>query len=82
MEYLPAQRLFVDGRADFYGASLLAEFDQVTALRPGWQAVLEKYHVTWTIMPRNHRLNVALGLSPGWRQVYTDDVATICLKLP
>ncbi len=82
MLYLPEHRVFVDGRADFYGEALVKDFQLVTSLRPGWQTPLEKYHITWTLMPTDHPLNQALALLPGWRQVYTDPVATIWRKTP
>jgi hypothetical protein len=81
MEELPGHKVFVDGRADFYGEELLKEFDQTTALRSNWVAVLDKYDVAWTLMPSDHRLNLALALlRPQWSCIYTDEVAQIWRK--
>ncbi len=78
---LPEHRTFVDGRADFFGEELVKEFQSVTTLRPGWQKPLEKYAVTWTLMPVEHRLNCALALLPAeWEQVYADATAVIWRK--
>lgn len=80
---LPEQRVFIDSRQDFYGAALLREFDAVTGLRTNWQAVLDQYHVRWTLMPTDHRLNRALALqSNTWQQAYRDDIATIFVRNP
>ena len=81
MQELPEHRVFVDGRADFYGEELVKEFDETTHLRPDWGVALQKYEVTWTLMPRDHRLNLALALlQPQWSCVYTDSVAAVWRK--
>ncbi|NQU10685.1 hypothetical protein HQ590_07845 [bacterium] len=81
IRYLPEHRVFVDGRADFYGEDLVREFDDTTALRPNWRDPLVKYGVTWTLMPKDHRLNRAVA-ELGWKQVYEDDVAVIFRHQP
>jgi hypothetical protein len=79
---LPEHKVFVDGRTDFYGEELVKEFRDATALRPNWQDVFRKYDVQWSLMPCNHRLNLALALLPQWSCVYTDNVATIYRRTP
>jgi Rps23 Pro-64 3,4-dihydroxylase Tpa1-like proline 4-hydroxylase len=82
MQELPEHKVFVDGRTDFYGETLLKEFEQTTALRSNWVAVLDKYDVAWTLMPSDHRLNLALALlQPQWSCIYTDSVAAIWRKV-
>jgi len=81
MEVLPEHKVFVDGRTDFYGEAFVEEFDAVTGLRTNWPAVLAKYDVSWTLMPTDHRLNVALPLL-GWQFVYSNRVATILRRPP
>ena len=51
--YLPERKVFIDGRNDFYGETLLRDFTDVNRLNPAWEAVLTKYHVGWTILPRD-----------------------------
>ena len=80
MRALPEHEVFVDGRADFYGEDLIREFDAVTGLHTNWIQVLDKYKVRWTLMPSDHRLNLALALLPGWRCSYSDEVATVYSK--
>ncbi len=78
---LPQHKVFVDGRVDFYGEKLINEFNIVDEIRPGWEAVLAKYNVGWTILPRAHRLNQILA--PSWQAAYTDAVATVlCRRSP
>lgn len=77
MLVLPERKVFVDGRNDFYGEALMKEFDEVDDVRPGWEGVLEKYGVGWTILPNKHALNSVLALRPYWKVVYTDEVAAV-----
>ena len=74
---LPDHKVFVDARNDFYGAELIQDFVTVNHANPGWDGVLQKYHVGWTILPRAHPLNQLLVLSKDWSLSYTDEVATI-----
>ncbi len=82
MWYLPEHRTFVDGRTDFYGEELIREFADTTALRPGWEKPLDKYDVGWTLMPTDHRLNLALAARGTWSCVYSDEVAMIWRRTP
>jgi len=43
---------------------------------------LDEYHVSWTLLPTEHRLNLALALLPNWQCVYSNEVATIFIKKP
>ena len=74
---LPDHKVFVDARNDFYGAELIQDFVTVNRANPGWDGVLQKYHVGWTILPRAHPLNQLLALRKDWSLSYTDEVATI-----
>jgi hypothetical protein len=77
MQYLPEHRVFIDGRTDFYGEALCREFGDVTGLATNWMDVLDRYGVEWTLVPRGHRLNVALGLVPGWEREHEDEVTVV-----
>jgi len=74
---LPERKVFIDGRNDFYGKELVDDFNSVDDVQPGWEGVLEKHRVGWTMLSVKHPLNTVLGLHPGWKKVYVDDVAVI-----
>ena len=74
---LPERKVFIDGRNDFYGAPLVKEFNKISNIEPGWDGLLNKYKVGWTILPQDRALNRVLALDPGWRLVYTNEVTTI-----
>jgi hypothetical protein len=80
--FLPEHKVFIDGRADFFGEEFVKEFDAITRLRPGWQDLFEKYDIAWTLLPVNQRLNSALELLPSWEETYRDDVAVIYRRVP
>jgi hypothetical protein len=80
MLYLPERKVFVDGRNDFYGGAFIAEFEQVDNVTTNWSAVLSRYRVGWTILPRRHALNQLLALDASWSLVYTDAVTAIHLR--
>jgi hypothetical protein len=77
MEALPEHKTFVDGRTDFFGEALIREFDQVTDLAPNWKEPLDKYNISWTLMPSDHRLNCALAMLPQWSCIHSDAVAMV-----
>jgi hypothetical protein len=73
----PHRKVFVDGRNDFYGPALIEEYLSVADVKPGWEKVIEKYNVGWTLLPTEHSLNAVLALREDWRLVYRDEVATV-----
>jgi len=71
------RKVFIDGRSDFYGQGLLETYAEVADVKPGWQTVLKQYDVRVVLIPVDHALASALQLSPEWKRVYTDSMATI-----
>jgi len=71
------RKVFIDGRSDFYGQSFLQTYAEVADVKPGWQSVLKQYDVNVVLIPIDHALASALQLSPEWKRVYTDSMATI-----
>jgi hypothetical protein len=79
---LPEHRVFVDGRTDFYGEPLIREYDDTSLLHTNWLQALQQYNVSWTLLPTDHRLNLALALLPNWHLAYSNEVAAIFSKQP
>jgi hypothetical protein len=79
---MPERKIFFHSNALVYGENIFRDFLRVNGAQPGWEEVLDKYRVGWTILPREHRLNGALSQRAGWRLVYTDPVATIYGRNP
>ena len=76
----PQQTVFIDGQTDFYGEALAREYTQVMSLDEGWEAVLEKYDVSWVIVQPSKPLVKVLQDEMGWIMVYHDDTAAILHK--
>jgi hypothetical protein len=76
----PEKRVFIDGQTDFYGESLTREYAQVINLENGWKDTLQKYDVSWAILPANQPLAKALRTQMQWIVVYQDNTAVILDK--
>lgn len=83
LEYaLPSTPVFIDSRADFYGARLLGDYLAIMAVGPQWQTLLDHYQVTWALLPANLALTQVLRLSAGWscRSLDSSQVAVLCIR--
>lgn len=74
---LPERKVFLDGRADFYGEELMREFITVDNLGPDWEKVLNKYSVGWVIEPPDRPLCNLLAVHPEWHRVFSNNVSVI-----
>ena len=79
---MPERKIFLHPNLDVYGEEIVRDFLRVNNGDPGWEDILRKYHVDWTILPREHRLNRLLARRADWKLVYTDPVATIYGRIP
>jgi hypothetical protein len=79
---MPERKVFFHPNALVYREEVVRDFLLVNDLQPGWEDVLKKYHVGWTILPPEHRMNRLLAQRADWKLVYTDSVATIYGRLP
>ncbi|HEY1981634.1 MAG TPA: hypothetical protein VGH13_16280, partial [Xanthobacteraceae bacterium] len=69
---------FIDGRAELYGADFIARYLQAwRGDEPALTALLDDYHVAWTLLDPHSGAALVLGHMPGWQQVYHDDFAVI-----
>jgi hypothetical protein len=73
----PRQRVFFDGRSDFYGAALGGEYRTLLAAESGWREVLARYGFSLALLPHDWPLSTMLDREPGWRPVYRDAVAVL-----
>jgi len=73
----PRERVFFDGRSDFYGASLGGEYRTLMAAEDGWRELLGRYGFSLALLPRDWALSTVLDREPGWRLLYRDSVAAL-----
>jgi hypothetical protein len=78
----PQYRVYVDGRADLYGDSLLHQFQAAIHLEKGWHAALDRWDVEAVLVPPNSALAQALALDPHWSMPYRDSRAVVFWRAP
>ncbi|MBN1364366.1 MAG: hypothetical protein JW976_06130 [Syntrophaceae bacterium] len=76
----PQYRVFIDGRAEMYGAERLKEYYRVRRTEPGWEKVLDKYDINLIIVYHNLSLSQSLLNNNKWRLIYSDTVADIFVR--
>jgi hypothetical protein len=70
-------KVFLDGRADFYGPEFEAEYNDIMGVRSNWEARLAAYDVNTILLAVDTPLSGALKNSRGWRPVYDDGMAIV-----
>ena len=78
---LPERKVFVDGRADFYGLDFIQEAHGMGLAKPGTFGAFTKWKIDWVIVGSSDILAYVLNI-PGWHRVYRDQVATIFQRDP
>jgi hypothetical protein len=74
-------RIFVDGRADVYGAEFLTNYRKIISPdAEAMESTFAKYHIGWTILPPSNGAVALLDRLPGWCRFYTDDVAVVHVR--
>lgn len=63
----PRQRVFVDGRSDYYGEQIGNEYLAMLETEPGWQQRFDSWRFTAALLPLQTRLARALISDPRWR---------------
>jgi hypothetical protein len=73
----PRQRVFFDGRSDFFGPAIGADYRKLLSCERPWRQLLERYQFELALLPRDWALSETLDREPGWRRVYEDSVAVL-----
>ncbi len=76
----PEVPVFIDGQTDFYGEELTRDYLKIRNLDPEWLSLLDRYRVSWTLVPTKAPLSSALAIHPGWRALYADSTATVYMR--
>ena len=75
--YYPRQRIFVDGRSDFFGGEILEQYLQILKGQYGWDALMRQYDFNAVLIPSQSALASLLRVNPGWRVVDDDEQAAL-----
>jgi hypothetical protein len=73
----PRQRVFFDGRSDFFGDRIGGEYRTLLAAEQGWRELLDRRRFQLALLPHDWPLSTMLDSEPGWRRIYADRVAVL-----
>jgi hypothetical protein len=65
----PRQRVFIDGRSDFYGREIGKLYLRTAYAHKGWRGALDRYGVALALTPEDWPLAAALSEDLGWREL-------------
>jgi hypothetical protein len=78
----PRQRIFFDGRSDFFGPELGTDYRALMTADRKWRELLDRYHFELALLPHDWALSTMLDREPGWRKVYEDRVGVLFERTP
>jgi hypothetical protein len=76
----PRQRVFFDGRSDFYGPALGADYQALLSAAPQWSEILSRYDFDIALLPFDWPLGSVLERDPHWELVYRDHIARLFVR--
>ncbi len=78
--FYPRQRVFFDGRSDFYGAELGREYLALVQGKHNWESVLERYGFDTVLGKTEWPLATLLKTRPGWKILADDGKAILFVR--
>jgi hypothetical protein len=76
----PQQRVFLDGRTNYYGAKVLSEYSGMMDGQRHWKQILEQYRIDLIMCSPDAALASLITLDPEWRTVDTEKKAVLFAK--
>ena len=73
----PKQKVYVDGRSDFYGPDFGDKYLSVMGVKPNWESTLGDAGIERILLPGDRALTAALKESNNWKMTYADATAVI-----
>jgi hypothetical protein len=73
----PRQRIFLDGRSDFFGKEVADDYLQILNGQYGWDATMGRYRFDAALVPQQSAIASLLRLKPGWRILAQDSQAVL-----
>ena len=77
----PRQRVFIDGRHQFYGQAIVNDYLRLGAGHPSSKELLDKYQFNWILIPPDAPLSGLLEYDPRWKVVDRDEKAVLLHKI-
>lgn len=76
-KFYPDQRVFFDGRSDFYGPSVGKEYIRLTGGGYDWKQLMAKHDFRVALLPPDVAIATLLKTDPDWRVVADDGKAIV-----
>jgi predicted transporter len=75
----PRDEVFVDSRIELFPEGLWADYSTLMGAEPGWRHLLDERDIGHVVVSSKLRIPLveALKRSPGWAEVFSDDVSVI-----
>jgi hypothetical protein len=80
--FYPNQRVFLDGRTDFYGPEVGNKYLALLYGEPTWKSVLEEYQFDLIMIPPKKPLAALIGQLESWTIVDSDEQAIVFARRP
>lgn len=76
----PERKVFIDNRTQLYEKSIFKKFTGTVYLTEDWEKLDREYSFDYVIISKKYPLEEFLNLSPKWRLIYSDKIASIFVK--
>jgi hypothetical protein len=71
----------IDGRNELYGDAFIRRYaEAIEVVNGDLPKLLDDYHVSWTLFPPDRPAVILLDHLPGWRRLFSSDVAVVHLR--
>ena len=79
--FYPKQRVFIDGRSDFYGPAIGDQYLHLAYTHADWEELMTRYGFEVVLSPAEWPLSALLRTRPGWRVVAQDKLGTLFVRV-
>jgi hypothetical protein len=76
----PQQKVFIDDRYDMYPRSVIFDYFDLAAGKPGWDKILDKHDVDVIVWGKDSALAALLDQSSGWQRVHRDATDAVWVR--
>ena len=73
-------RVFVDGRMHKYAPDVLADYETIVDADPGWERLVDRYHVDAILLRVDTTLVKGIAQRAGWCEAYRDRLQVLLLR--
>lgn len=77
----PAERVFIDGRADLYGDDFMDQYSATYSLTGDWQRTLNRWQIATVMVPSQSALATALPATGSWKPAFRDPHAVVLARV-